>query len=332
MKAIDLPPNAMAKWGHLPFLTKQTALEYSSACPVCGDSEHIGPGLPDRFRIMAPKNTGENWRGFCRRCRHFEFVDQGEEYNPDPAEIAKQKQERKRLQDEEARRIHKKISELQQAAYWRGYHDAMTEGQRELWHKQGVIDYFVDYYSLGFNPDYTYRHRGRTFHSPTMTIPHYECGFKPVNLQHRLLMPEKGVGKYRQTQGLPTAMFKTEPDEPLKGAVLVVEGAKKGIVVYTHLGMYPLGFPLLTIAVPSKMPGSHILEKLSDCEPIYLMLDHDAYEGEDPAARRVAQKLGMDRVRFVNPGNGFKPDDFLIEGGSADEMRRMLRRAKKFSW
>lgn len=324
-----LPSEPAAKWGHLPFLTKRTPNEWSAACPKCSDAGHVGNDKPDRFRIFAPRNHNENWRGFCRRCRHFEFVDEGKA--PEPMTVSQRVtmlREQRKLQQEEEQRLHNKIKSLEEQAYWRGWHDAMSGDHRNLWHQQGIIDYFIEYYNLGYCPDHRYLFRGEEQHSPSLTIPHFDFGFKAVNIQHRLLNPAPGAGKYRQTAGLPAAMFVTNPEAAgLESTVLVVEGAKKAIVVYTHMGESLDGMPISVVGVPSKTPGKRVLGQLADCESIILALDPDAYFGECPAANSMAEELGKDRVRLAR--FPVKPDDFFVQhNGRRDDFISFLRRAR----
>lgn len=316
-----LPPE-LSHYANLPDLAYYGGGEWGSSCPHCAGSDRVGSGRSDRFRLFAAAG-GHNARVWCRRCGFFEWADQDE--RPDPVKIAQARELQASYAQAEAERIAAKVQALQEAAYWRGWHDAMSQQQRALWNQQGIIDFAIDYYSLGYNPSYTYQHDGREYSTPTMTIPHHREGWELVNVQHRLLKPAQGAGKYRQMAGLPAAMFRTEPDEPLRGAVLVVEGAKKAIVVYTNLGMKPLGFPMQIVAVPSKTPGREMLQQLVDCEPIYLALDPDAYDG---SAQRVGERLGCERVRYVHfPA---KPDDLIVQYGlSAQDLKKYLTRATR---
>jgi hypothetical protein len=125
----------------------------------------------------------------------------------------------------------------------------------------------------------------------------------------------------------------TEPDEPLTGKVLIVEGAKKGIVTYTNIGTKP---GLNVIAVPSKTPADDMLGMLKDCDLVYLALDPDAYEPvrsktgkiTAPAVNRVASKLGRERVIIVKLP--CKPDDLFTEyGGDKDDFMAFVNQGIK---
>lgn len=335
MREQPLPPELAAKWGHLPFIKYHGNGEFSAACPRCGDSGHIGSDPPDRFRMFSPE-PGKNARGWCRACSFFAWADEGEDYSrPSPEAIAAAQAERERLAAEELERTKAKLRAIQASPFWREWHEQMTAGQRAEWHRQGVIDYFIDYYQLGWVSDHTYFHAGQFYHSPAMTIPHYEAGdenWRLANIQYRLVEPARGAGKYRMTKDLPAALFRTEPDEPLTGAVLVVEGAKKAIVTYTHLGSQPLGERLSIVAIPSKTPSDALLSPLAGADLVYLGLDPDAYvpprNSPMPAAQSIAQRLGQERVRYVHfPA---KPDDLIVQYGlDGDALKKYLRAATR---
>lgn len=280
---------------------------------------------------MFAAEAGTNARGWCRQCHYFSWADEGQE-PLDPERIEKANRERVRLLQDENLRIRDKLRRIADSDFWRRWHSEMTAEQRKLWHRQGVIDFFIDYYNLGYCADHTTYYDGQEWHSPTMTIPHYWLDWELVNIQHRLLRPPEAGDKYRQMAGVPASLFLTEPEERLTGAVLVVEGAKKAIVTYTHLGTEPLGFRLNVVAVPSKTPSGTMLDQLKDADPVYLMLDPDAYlpaaKGRRAAVATIARKLSPERVRLIKlPA---KPDDFFtMYGGETDDMAGYLKSAVK---
>lgn len=321
-----LPAELAEKWGRLPHITYRGNGEWSASCPVCADAGHYGNDKPDRFRMFAAGH-GKSARGWCRRCSFFEWADANSNIRPDPVKIKQQQELARQYAEAEARRIEAKIKALTDAAYWQGWHDAMSESQRQLWREQGIVDSLIDVYGLGYKPDHTYYHDGNKHHSPAMTIPHHEKG-QVVNVQYRLTRPVNGAGKYRQTAGLPAAMFLTEPDSDITGHVLVVEGAKKAIVTYQETGGGYCNKQKMTIVgIPSKTPSSDMLNKLVDCEPIYICLDPDAY-GKDSSARRMGEKLGAERVLFVRlPA---KPDDlFTVYGLDSKAFSNYVRYATR---
>jgi hypothetical protein len=326
-----LPPD-LEHFAHLPDLAFRGRDEWSSACPHCGGADKARRDKSDRFRLFAADDKG-NARVWCRNCNHFEWADQDGE-TPSREAIEAATAERLRLAKQERGRLERKIKNLTTESYWRGWHDAMQEKHRRMWHDEGIIDWAIDEYMLGYCADYTAWVGADEWHTPTMTIPHWGPDHEIRNIQHRLLNPPAPGDKYRQMAGLPAAMFLTEPDEPLSGAVLVVEGAKKAIVTYTNLGTSPMGGPLTVVGVPSKTPSATMLDQLEECDPIYVALDPDAYtsafvDGKSltPAVNRVADKLNRERVKIVKLP--VKPDDFFVLfGGNAREFVDFLKVAK----
>lgn len=326
MREQPLHPDLAARWGNLPFIQYQGNNEWSAACPRCGDSGHETNDDPDRFRMFGP-SPGRNARGWCRSCKFFQWADEGEDYSrPSPEAIAAAQAERERLAAEELERTKAKLRAIQASPFWREWHDRMAEQERQLWRERGLCDYLIDYYSFGYRTDYTLAWNGRDWTGPALTIPHYGDNWQLTNVQYRLQEPPPGVGKYRQTAGLPAAMFRTEPEQALTGAVLVVEGAIKSAVLYQHLGSAPLGFPLAIVGIPSKTPSASMLAQLANAEPVYLLLDPDAYQ--DGSVNRVAGKLGRERVRVVK--TPVKPDDLIVVyGGDGDDIKYFLQQAAR---
>jgi hypothetical protein len=321
MRDKPLPPD-LTKYNLQPDLTYRGNNEWSASCPQCGGADTSRRDKSDRFRLFAA-TSDHDARVWCRNCGFFEWT--GADAELDVAKALKAKAERKRLAEAERQRIKSKIKDLETAAFWKGWHAAMTDLQRDLWRREGIIDYAIDYYKLGYCAEYV---TGDGWKSPSMTIPHWGKDWHIVNVQHRLLEPPRPNDKYRQTAGLPASMFLTEPDEELGGPALIVEGAKKAIVTYTNLGEKPLGRHMLTVGIPSKTPSAKMLEQLKDCEPVYLMLDPDAYfsNGGIPAVNRVTAKLGRGRVRVVKLA--VKPDDFFnIYGGKTSQLLPYLKQA-----
>lgn len=312
-----LPIDLQRRWGHLPDIRQRGSNEWSAACPQCGGAHGARRDPSDRFRMFAGDGaTGA--RGWCRQCHYFAFADDDQQ-RPNPDQIRVATAERLKLVEAENRRIKDKLQRIADADFWKRWHDDMEPKHRELWHKQGIIDDFIEYYKLGYCANHTTFYNGLEWHSPTMTIPHYGPGWKLVNIQHRLLNPPEPGDKYRQMSGVPSAMFLTEPDTPLTGGVLVVEGAKKAIVTYTHIDP---NLDLTVIAVPSKTPSADMLEMLDNAEPVYLALDPDAYNGH---VQNIGLKLG-DRVRFVHlPA---KIDDlFVLYGLEGKDLNKYIKRA-----
>lgn len=311
---MHLPPE-LDRFSDLPDLKYRGNNEWSAAhvgCPV-GPGLHGGPS--DRLRLFGAGN-GTNARVWCRRCNWFEWADQE---SPTPLMRLKATSLQRQYAHRESQRLSRRIKELQERAYWRGYHDAMQDSQRKQWRSEGISDDLQDYFQLGYTPDRTFSNGEQTFHSPALTIPIFDKGWEAINIQYRLLNPPEGAGKYRFTAGLPAPLYLTDPDNGIGGKCLLVEGAKKAIVTYANVGHE---FDSV-VAVPSKMPPASMLDKLSACDMVYVALDPDAYD--DESARRLGTLISPP-VRYVRLP--VKPDDLFVRyGGEAKDFMSFVQQS-----
>lgn len=314
-------PQELQRFSNLPDLTYRGNDEWSAACPKCGGGGNRHD-KSDRLRLFAP-GGGSGGRVWCRRCGYFEWADADESTPPDPVRIKEAQELRQELAQQEAARLRARIEELRTASYWQGYHDAMLDEQRGMWRREGISDSLQDYFRLGFVPERTFSNGAETFLSSAMTIPIFDVGWQAVNVQYRIINPPPNVGKYRFTHGLPAPLYLTDPDNEPSGPTLLVEGAKKGIILYAHLG-----HKFTVVAVPSKSPGQKLVERLSNCDPVYIALDPDAYvagKGAKPAANRLVSML-KGRARIVKLP--VKPDDLFTKfGGTAAEFLGFMKLA-----
>jgi hypothetical protein len=307
-------PTELSHFAHLPDLQYQGSGEWSSACPMCGGAGHRHDAS-DRFRLFAADSKG-NARAWCRQCHHFEWADQDSKQRPSAEEIERARLIRERLLEDENRRLRSRIQELRQEAYWKGYHDAMREGHRALWRQAGIPNEFQDYWELGFVEKKRIKHNGDDYTTPALSIPYFTPGREPVNIQYRLTNPPNPSDKYRFSYGLKPDLWLAEPDEQPKNAVLLMEGMKKAAVSFIQVVASGHG-KFSVVAMPSKHPQQHMIAKLKDCDPVYVILDPDAYTGPNPSAQRLGDML-EDRARFVRlPA---KADDLFVEYGFTPKM------------
>ena len=328
-----LPHKLHAAFGNLDYVRQRGQYEWSSECPQCSDYGHVGNDSPDRFRMFIEPD-GSRARGWCRICRHFQWADGKGQL--DPHELERIKEERARLNKLAIERQQARIAQLQNEALWAGWHRAMNGNDaRSLWHDAGIDDASIDQYQLGYANEMTFRGKDdEMFATPTLTIPHWR-GSDVVNIQHRLLVPQSPSDKYRQTARLPSAEFRTQPSVNGGKDVLIVEGAKKAIVVHQHMTRgSESSVPYVVIGIPSKSPSRSLLESFSEFGQIFLALDPDAYvfsrnkNGDviKPAVDRIGAALGSERVKLVRLA--CKPDDFFtMYGGSAGMLDRKINRA-----
>lgn len=324
--ARPLPADIIERFGHLPDHQYHSGGEHSSACPQCGGGRG-GRDLSDRFRFWERQGAASNF--WCRRCGFAGFADDNKRgYQPDPARIKEIETMRQEQAEAETKRLTAMIAELQRAAYWQGWHDAMTENQRQLWQQAGIPRQFQDYWQLGHTTYQT-----KDFSSPALTIPYFSPGWQATTVQYRLINPPQPNDKYRFSAGLKASLWLADPDTKPKGAVLLCEGMKKAAVTFIHTAAAGVGKFQVT-AVPSKMPGSDLLDILSDADPVYVCLDPDAYaptrtkDGKImlPAVNRLARLLKVPYKLVKLP---CKADDFFtIHQGTARQFLGFLETAR----
>lgn len=315
----SIPPDILERFGYLPDHRHRGGNEHSSACPECGGARG-GSDPSDRFRFWERPGQASNF--WCRRCGFSGFADDNRPgMKPDPARIQELEEIRQREAAKEAARLQDKIDELQRAAYWQGYHDAMTQKHREMWRQAGIIDSFQDHWQLGYK-----EYHGIDFTSPALTIPYFAPGWEAFTIQYRLLQPPEPSDKYRFQAGLKSGVWLADPDEVPSGAVLLCEGMKKAAVTYIRTTASGIG-KFSVVAVPSKMPGREIFDELKQADPLYICLDPDAYTGKSPAINRIVKMVDNPKRIVKLP---CKADDFFtLYGGDGSDFIKFTEMAVK---
>jgi hypothetical protein len=136
--------------------------------------------------------------------------------------------------------------------------------------------------------------------------------------------PPAPSDKYRFQAGLPSSIWRAEPDTGIKNAVILCEGMKKAAVAFIELVAKGNG-RFCVVSVPSKMPGRAMLDLLQDSDPLYIVLDPDAFGGRKPAINRLAKMVSCPK-RIVKLT--VKSDDFFtMHGGTAKDFNRFLNMA-----
>jgi len=187
------------------------------------------------------------------------------------------------------------------------YHENMPTEKRGYWYSEGIDDDLIDRYELGFLSNKWVD--GRYMGAFTIPLRKIADG-RLVNIQFRLEGRDKD--KYRQMAGLPQAPFDTDASSPLPEQVILVEGAKKAIVVGDRTGVRTLG-------APNKGAFSRMADTLKDVGRVWIVPDPDGME----QARSLVKKL-PDRGKIVTLPT--KPDDFFVRyGGSLEQFRSAFR-------
>lgn len=302
---------AFQRWG---IRMVSNGKELHGPCPVCA-------GGKDRFVIWL---QGGNY--YCRKCLSKGFLaERSKNWKPDPLAQAKMAEWMKRQVAEQAA----KLTEWQsgyQAGYVQGWHDAMTDQNREFWASQGIPEWALDFYGLGYCRERSFRDQEGGMHkAPAYVIPiHEPIDWNLVNVQYRVAGPlADSIGKYRQENDIPAASFFADPKRQYTGDCIVLEGAKKAIVIYDLMG-----FSMQVVGWPSMTPAETLIEQLKQFERVFMCLDPEG-PGQPPRERveaRVHRILG-DRLRVMSLG--MKPDDAVVQAGMN---RRQFENVMRQAW
>lgn len=240
--------------------------------------------------------------GFCRQClKTFWLTDLDK---LDPLEKL-ERQQRARADAEREKMLQAARLETwkEKQAYRQGWHDGMAYAAREWWHLQGITDESIDYFGLGARPfPLLNRTTGETLNLIAYTIPiHDPETWDVVNMQYRIDNPPPTCGKYKQEPGLPARSFYTKPHTG--GDVLIVEGAKKAIVLDQLLGgaMQIVGLPGIT-------PSERLIDELAGYKRKYFLPDPDVTAS--PIKRFTDRLQNLQVVRLP-----VKPDDAVTQFG-----------------
>jgi len=296
---------AYLRWGLSP---KRRGREWHSPCPQCGGE--------DRFIIFA---NGGFW------CRHGDcgyrgwLDDDKQDWKPDPR-LAQKWLEDKAIREAEQYAKDLAWREGFKVGYIRGWHDAMSERERAWWYQQGITSYQIDHYTLGYIPQKRIRVGDGFTEVAVYTIPIRDPDDWDtiVNIQYRIADPLPGIGKYRQEAGISAAAFFAEP-RGINDSAIIVEGAKKAMVVYDRLDG-----AVQVVGLPGNTPGDRIITKIAEqkYKRIWIALD----PGCLAKAENIARQIGGGWV--VNLPD--KPDDAILRGIlTVERLREYARQARQ---
>lgn len=274
--------------------------EYAGPCPFCGDGV-------DRFHVW--EDRGNYW---CRVCGKKGFLDALENSTPltpeQLIEIRVKALERKQAEHD------RRLSALERMAHCTDhltYHRNLTTEAWDYWMGEGITIDSISRYKLGYckSCPADWQHRA------SYTIPIINGGVL-VNIRHRLI-GARGGGKYRpHMAGLGTQLFNRDVlDAPAEGRIVIVEGAKKAIVLTQS------GFPATAVAGKNvfKREWLPLFDRFSE---VVIALDPDAVE----SARRLAALFGGRGKVASFPT---KPDDALVlYGAGAVDVEAVLEQAR----
>lgn len=278
--------------------TRSDSKSWRGPCPRCGGHRRL---------LVFTDHPFPKWRAQCDNCNLAAWADQ---LNPmlkqpfseeEKNRYAQEQAEQQKRRDEERR---KKLAAFSNSDIAAEYHERMTVAQRQAWLDAGIPQEWQNYYQLGYVVSRTFAHDGQPFVSDAMTIPVFDHGRTPVNMQYRIMSPPQGVGKYRQEPGLPSAAFLSDPDvAAFTDQVIVVEGAKKAMILFIYGSQ-----KIMTVGLPGARSWAGMVERLQPCGRVYVVLDPDA---EKPAAD-LCRAIGK-TARLVTVPE--KPDDLILRMG-----------------
>lgn len=330
----ELHQNLVSYIGRFTTLKKVAAHEWAGPCPACGGT--------NRLHVHDEKGF------FCRQCIGEKFGDLADftklafgwtlqrtlqefhlDRRADPAEVARMEAERKARQQAERQaevaqqeQVH---AQLTACPDWMTYHHNLDiyPDAREMWHKRGLPDDWIEYYRLGYCPSRRYMHDGEWFERPSLTIPTFrpvfmqnpeggaDVSWRVVQLKHRLLGEQSPGGKYRpHMAGAGNQLFFTDVyQQNVTGDLLLVEGEIKAMVTWAALwiGDDCLMPNVTVIGMPGKSAREDWLEQFNLAERVYICLDPDAQE----TARRLAARIAVPVKNILLPD---KIDDLITLG------------------
>jgi len=319
--------------------------DYIWCCPFPDHNEDTPSFKVDRKRYRCFGRCGRHgdifdWR---KEWHKEEFVDalrylNNGELPPMPSpELARRMAEdrAKKVEEELSKKIEDAkiaLDELRRAQAWVKYHDMLDEASARIWEDRGVNIDWVNFWQLGYCPDYQLSKKvdGRWevyWHSPSLVIPVRDYGWDVVNVKHRLIDEPPDGSRYRQEKcGIPASPFICIPEID-KGPLLLLEGEIKSMVTCLTLDSDRLQIA----GLPAVEPEERIFGIFRDHEPIYLCLDPDAYYGKDEKSispvDRAANLLGRSRVRIIHIP--MKIDDAILAGAlSGEGIKRLMRMAR----
>lgn len=298
--------------------------QWSGPCPRCGGE--------NRFVIFTDSEF-PHWNFFCRNgsC-DFSKGGWADELNPRlrkpiPSYKKRELEDKRRAQEQELQRERlARLEEYTTGELWTQLHKRMTDENRAWWRGAGVPDDWQNFWKLGYTPEKNFLYEDLTYTLPAYTIPKFDLGWKPTNIDYRLIgltvEQQKKMGKYRPAAGLPPAAFLSRPDlDKMPDEVWVVEGSKKAMTVCLRQQVGDV--PQMVIGLPSKNSWAGVVDRVKDCKRVWTVFDPDATDWADKFGVAVGEAARIVELTV-------KPDDaFLHYGMTPEEWKMQLWRARK---
>jgi len=278
--------------------------EYCSSCPDCAGD--------DRCRWFL-RGTPLGW---CRQCNGLYFPTNG---NPTKDDLDQWRHDQIEHEQQELRRIQQTIATLKNSRVWEKYHKEMPHEGVDYWTKRGISPKLQEWWKLGWVDEWLYWCNGVEYVSPTATIPIFGKNYLPMNVKHRLIYPHNPKDKYRlEFSGVKNPLFLTNPNLPLDGEVIAIEGEIKAAVVWANIKK----IDRRVVGLPGCNPGKHIIDELKGASRVILVMD----PGSHDQAKRLIGDLGPARCKVLITSE--KVDDAIIAGHlMASDIENVLRMA-----
>jgi len=330
--------------------------EYKGPCPKCGGDDrfhvHIHKGWFCRQCTGEPDGVTGHWHDQIDYIMWRDGTDWATAYNKlggvtelPPAERNQLVEQRRQAEIERQRKQtqerNKRRNDLDQSQIWNEYHQNLNNlDKRHLWYERGLSDYWIDYYKVGYCPEFTYKRGDTLLTAETLTIPFFTPFFetasiapddpggqiqrwKCTNLVHRIIGASSD--KYRpHTSGLGKSLFCCDLfGSEISGDILLVEGEIKAMVTFAHIAELLPTIGVVGLSGKSFRPD--LASDLKQAGRIWICLDPDA----DHEANRISEMLNPGRCRIIDLPD--KIDDMLNEGTltgqDISDLMRFARRA-----
>lgn len=297
------------RWG---LTAKKIGHEFHSGCPECGGSRRAWVSKKGRFT--------------CRECGFEDWLDSDKPFEKDPLKIKEIVEQNLRAEKQRQEEISKRLKDFEtqaeKEAYILGRDDERKFMAKKYFNSQGIDDWLIQYYGLGYDPHYKVKTDESYLELPAYTIPIREpIDWKIVNCQYRIADPvPDGVGKYRQAYHLPASSFFAEQSPEGFETVFAVEGSKKAIVHYEHIDGV-----CQTVGFPGCSPSERLLKQLTDLgmKSMWLILD----PGCNAQEQRIKSMLPNVKVHIIRVPD--KIDDMWKTGSmTASRFKEYERQAR----
>lgn len=188
----------------------------------------------------------------------------------------------------------------------------MGKGNREYWYKRCFTDNTIDSNRLGFYDGWS-------------LIPLYRSG-RFVNFQCRRDEPSKFIKYWYDIHGFEPVLINSEILE-LVDLIYITEGPTDSIL------LNQFGIPSVAHTGGSGYFNPGWIPLFNRVKSIYYIQDNDS--AGVWGSMRVSDNLGLGRVRifkFDNDKEGYDTGNYFQDGGTPDELRKMVESESKYSF